>query len=139
MTLAEASAATGQDVRVTTPDYGTDCRYAEADGGPAGLAFMVIGGRIVRIDAFMDQSGPSVVRTLSGIGLGSSEADVLAAYPGRVEVSGHPYLETGRYLVFTPTDPAYGAFSMIFASDGERVTSFRSGETDAVGAIEGCL
>ena len=135
MTLAQASGATGMDVRVTSQDFGNGCRYAEADGGPAGLAFMVFNGRIVRIDV-NGEPQPSPIATLSGIRVGSTEADVMAAYPGRIRVTGNAYLEDGHDLVYTASDSALG---LIFVTDGQRVLSFRSGEAGPVSAIEGCL
>jgi hypothetical protein len=137
MSLSQASAAAGTTVGLTSADFGTGCRYAEAAKGPTGLSFMVVGGRIVRFDVGgpPDQP-PSTIATLSGIRVGSSENDVMAAYPGRIRVTGHPYLETGHYLIYTP---ANRALSLVFETDGRRVTSFRSGQAAAVSAIEGCL
>ncbi len=59
----------------------------------------------------------------------------MAAYPGRIEVTGHPYVETGHYLRYRSPDPALG---LICETDGRRVTSFRSGRADALEAIESC-
>jgi hypothetical protein len=140
MTLPQASAAARTTLRITGTDMGTECRYAEADDGPVGVDFMVIGGRVVRVDVLASppEPRPSPVSTLSGIHIGSLDADVTATYPGQIQVSGHPSLEGGHYLVYEPTSPASRAFGLIFETDGQRVTSFRSGEADAVQAIEGC-
>ena len=140
MTPAEASIAAHTTIRVTGPDIGTDCRYAQAADGPVGLAFMVVGGRIVRVDVWASppHPGPSPVATLSGAHLGSGEDEVKALYPGRIKVTQHPYLQTGHYLVYTPQDAADRDFSLIFETDGQRVTSFRSGYARNVGQIEGC-
>ncbi len=134
MTLDQASAATGMRFQLVEPDLGTDCRYAEAEGGPVGLRFMVIGGHIARVDV-SDHPSPSPIATVSGIKIGSTEDEVKAAYRDAIEETGHPYLETGHYLVYKSSDPALG---LIFETDGQRVTRFRSGLAGAVQAIEGC-
>lgn len=134
MTLDQASAATGMRFQLVEPDLGTDCRYAEAEGGPVGLRFMVIGGHIARVDV-SGHPTPSPIATVSGIKIGSTEEEVNAAYPDAIEETGHPYVETGHYLVYESSDPALG---LIFETDSQRVTSFRSGLAGAVQAIEGC-
>lgn len=140
MTLAEATAAAGTPVRVNEPVPIGDgsCQYARAEGAPAGLWFMVFRGRIVRIDVFGDRGEPSSIATLSGVKVGSTEAEVMAAYPGRITVQRHPYTPTGHYLVYNPVDPASRAYGLIFETDGRRVGSFRSGLADPVQWIEGC-
>jgi hypothetical protein len=140
MTLAEATSAAHTTIRITGPDIGTDCRYAQAVDGPPGLAFMVVDGRIVRVDVWPSppQPRPSPVATVSGAHVGSTEDQVKALYPGRIKVTQHPYLEKGHYLTYTPQDAAYRDFNLIFETDGERVTSFRSGYARNVGQVEGC-
>jgi hypothetical protein len=135
MTLEEASAATGMNVRIVSEDFGTGCRYAAAAGGPTGLSFMVVAERIVRIDVGGGQE-PSPIKTLSGISVGSSEDEVMAAYPGRIQVTPNAYSDTYHDLVYNSSDPTLG---LIFVTDGERVISFRSGQAGPVSAIEGCL
>ncbi len=61
---------------------------------------MLIDGRIARVD--VGHKGPDRVKTVSGIGKGSTEAEVQRAYPGRIRVEGHPYLSGGHCLVHTP-------------------------------------
>jgi hypothetical protein len=139
MTLAEASAAAHTPIRITGADIGTDCRYAKAEDGPPGLLFMVEGGRIVRVDVGTPASpSPSPVNTVSGAHIGSSESEVKALYPGRIEVTRAPYDEKGHYLTYKPTDAASRRYGLIFETDGQKVTRFRSGLVDAVGQIEGC-
>lgn len=137
MTLDEANAAAGTTIRLLGPrDPEGDCVYGRADSGPEGLLFMFINGRIARVD--VGGAGPSAVKTVSGVGIGSTEAEVQRTYPGRIRVTGHPYVQTGRYLIYVPNDPAWAHLSMIFETDGARVTSFRAGLAGAVAQIEGC-
>lgn len=135
MTLEEASAAAGTPIRTRPSDpFGPECQYAYAAAVP-GVAFMVINGRIARVDAG-DPGGD--LRTVSGIGRGSTEDEVKRTYPGRIRVEGHPYLPTGRYLVYVPADAGLSHLSMIFETDGRVVTRFRAGLKGAVAQIEGC-
>jgi hypothetical protein len=97
---------------------------------------MVLRGRISRVDV----GRPSVVRTASGVGIGSTEDEVMRTYAGRIRVEPHPYTgrRGGQYLIYTPADPSDQHLSLIFETDGQRVVSFRAGLKDAVGLIEGC-
>lgn len=137
MTLAEASAAAGVTIRLRPEESGgLDCTYARAAAGLEEMAFMVIGGKIVRIDVgFL---GTDRVRTLSGVGKGSTEADVMKIYPGQIRVEPHHYVEGAHNLVYVPNDPASRQYSMIFEAVEGRVTSFRSGLADPVSWVEGC-
>ena len=138
MTPAEASAAAGFPIRVAPEtDLGRGCAYAKADRGPSDRLFMVVDGRIVRIDI----GGRGEARqtlTVSGIGVGSTEDEVKRTYPGRITVQGHPYVPAGHYLVYTPADPALQHLRMIFETDGRVVTTFRAGLQGPVSWIEGC-
>jgi hypothetical protein len=136
MTLEQASAAAGTPIRIRPDDpYDGDCHYAYAAGVPE-VAFMVINGRIARVDVG-DRSGRRVT-TVSGIGVGDAEEAVKRTYPGRIRVEGHPYRPTGHYLVYVPADPALAHLSMIFETDEQVVTTFRAGMKGAVAQIEGC-
>ena len=136
MTLDQASAAAGTPIRIPPDDpHDGDCRYAYAAGVPE-VAFMVINGRIARVDVG-DRSGRRMT-TVSGIGVGDAEDAVKRTYPGRIRVEGHPYRPAGHYLVYAPADPALAHLSMIFETDGQVVTTFRAGMKGAVAQIEGC-
>lgn len=137
MTLEEASAAAGMQFGIipNSDRAGTGtCAYARAEGGPEGLQFMVINSRIARIDV-----GNSSIRTLSGIGTGSTEAEVQATYPDRIQVQPNPYTghRGGRDLVYVP-DEGSRHLGLLFETNNGRVTSFRSGLVGAVMAPEGC-
>ena len=138
MTLDEASAAAGMPLRIVpnSDRVGTGgCAYARPEGGPTGLSFMVLNGRIARIDV----GGNSAIRTLSGIGPGSTEAEVQATYPGRISAQPNPYSghRGGRDLLYQP-DEGSRHLGLLFQTDGGRVSSFRSGLYGAVMAPEGC-
>ncbi|MGI8807963.1 MAG: hypothetical protein ACR2KK_09010 [Acidimicrobiales bacterium] len=132
MTLAEASAAAGRRI-VAKPAPSPECGFADPEGGPEGVSFMVVSGRIVRVDV---AGGP--VKTLSGAGVGDTEPQVQARYSNRLQSSPHKYVPAGRYLTLVPTDAADSGFRLIFETDGTKVTRFRVGKQPEVSFIEGC-
>jgi hypothetical protein len=92
------------------------------------VAFMVISGRILRVDV---QSGSTP--TSAGIRIGSTEPQIRQAYPGRVAVSHNIY--GTRQLTVVPAEAGY---RIVFASDGKKVMYFRAGRLREVNAQEGC-
>jgi hypothetical protein len=135
MTLAEASAAAGVPIRLQDMPPGPECRYAYPEGAPGlgrDVAFMVLDGRIARVDV------GDTVRSVSGIGKSSTEAEVQATYPGRIRVEPHTYTPNGRYLVYMPADPALRHLSMLFETENGRVQRFRAGLAGPVAFPEGC-
>ena len=138
MTPAEASAAAGVQIRIDPrTDLGGGCAYARADRGPDDRMFMVVDGRIVRID-IGGRGDVARTRTVSGIGVGSTEDEVKRTYPGRITVQGHPYVPGGHYLLYTPVESGLQHLRMLFETDGRAVTTFRAGLADPVSWIEGC-
>ena len=132
MTVEQAEQVTGHQIRVSS-DFTDACRYAQPVGGPRHLSFMVSYGRIVRVDV----GRGSPIETLSGIGIGAPEEEVLGTYPDQIEVQPHPYLmDRGSYLVFHPRQDT--ELLLIFETDRGKVTSFRSGFAEQVRYIEGC-
>ena len=138
MTLKEASAAAGVPIRLLDTPSDPGCRYAAPDrasGTGDELGFMVVDGRIVRVDVGI--MGPDRIRTVSGVGKGSTEAEVQATYPGRIRVQPHPYTPNGRYLVYVPGDAGLRHLSMIFETVDGEVRSYRSGFAEQVSWKEG--
>jgi hypothetical protein len=74
-------------------------------------------------------------RTAAGIGVGSTESAVLAAYPS-AEVNQHTYLENGHYVdVYAPGRTT----AMRFNTDNSVVISVEVGRVPQVLYVEGCL
>ena len=139
MTLEQASAAAGVPIRLLDTPAGPVCRFAVPDrssGTGDELGFMVLDGRIVRVD--VGRMGPDRVRTVSGIGKGNTEAEVQATYPGRIRVEPHPSIPNGRNLVYVPNDPALGHLRMIFETVDGTVRAFRAGLAEQISWTEGC-
>lgn len=140
MTLDEASRVAGTPITIGPGYSGSpNCFMATAEGAPPGLFFMVVSGRIVRVDVGSRSIGSSAFSTVSGIRVGSTEGEVKQAYGDRIGTSPHPYVPTGHYLTYTPSSSSDKGYKMIFETNGSAVTSFRSGQSSAVDAIEGCL
>ncbi|HSM07316.1 MAG TPA: hypothetical protein VK858_21995 [Longimicrobiales bacterium] len=73
-------------------------------------------------------------RTGRGVGIGSGEDEVRAAYGEGVEVTPHRYTD-GSYL--TVREPS-GSRALVFETDGRVVTMFRVGALPQVAWVEGC-
>jgi hypothetical protein len=137
MTLAEVRGALGDRsayLRGNEPEVPlTECAYVVSDLLPAGLGFMFEQGRVVRIDVY--EPG---IKTASGAEVGTTEAEILRKYPGRITVEGHQYVSGGHYLTYRPFDTVDKQYEVVFETDGVRVTSFRTGTLAAVALVEGC-
>src|SRR3989442_5364238 len=134
MTLSEASRALGETLSVEPTERGEGCDYIHPSAAPRGVSFMVLDPVIERVDV---RSGD--VATVSGAHIGSTEDEIKALYPDRIEVQPHPYdAPGGHYLLYIPRDASDSAFRIIFETDGKRVTTFRAGRRPAVEYIEGC-
>lgn len=85
MTLDQASAAAGAPIRIRPDDpYDGDCKYASAAGLPE-VGFMVINGRIARVD--VGDRGGRRITTVSGAGTGDTEEAIKRTYPRAGSVS----------------------------------------------------
>lgn len=134
MTIAQAEAAAGIPIRSAGDSPSESCRYFEPQG-IEGLAFMVTEGRIARVDVVRG----SRITTLSGAGIGNTQAEIEAMYPGQIEVSPHEYVPGGHYLTFVPNDAADRNYRLVFeTNENGVVTQFRSGKLSEVTWVEGC-
>lgn len=142
MTPVEAEAAWGspwvsssvevnEPVRVDDPRLEGECHYTGPEG--SALSFIVTGGRLAALSAW----GPEY-RTASGIHVGSTIAEVLAAYPGQIEQEPHIYTEEPE-LTFVPREGHEWAYRMVFETMDGRVTMIEAGEAAAANLPEGCL
>ena len=80
---------------------------------------------------------PSTRKTVAGIGLGATEAQVRARIPHRLEHRTAPVRHRGSYLYVQPTtDPGFG---IRYVLDQHRVVvSIDVGHTEAIHLVEGC-
>jgi len=133
MTKREATEAAGRALRFLGPATG-NCRQMKPRRGPVKAVFMLIDGRVARVD--VDQ--PSIT-TRSGVGVGDTEAKVRSTYPGRIRRSPHQYVPGGEYLEFVPRDSSEQDYRVIFETNAaNRVTLIRAGTLPGVRYAEGC-
>ena len=131
MTTAAAERALGAALRAAD-DVVEGCATIVVPGGPAGLSLMFVNDTLVRFDV-----ADSVPRTRAGVGVGSGEGAVEAAYGPRVLVGPHKYdAPPAHYLTVVPT--ADSAYAIVFETDGARVTRYRAGRRPEVEWVEGC-
>ena len=108
---------------------GSTCRYIEDVRRDGVAAMLGDGDRIVRVD--VDEGD---IATDRGIRIGSTAAQVRAAYPGVVEEP-HNYTD-GKYLKVRSPDRATG---LVFETDASgKVERYRVGRWDEVQWVEGC-
>jgi hypothetical protein len=123
-----AMGATGE----AYPDPEVDCSYWHAPNWP-GLAMMVIGGRVVRIE-----TDDPRYRTASGARVGMTEAEVRSIYGHAMRVEEDPYDgPEGHYLVYRARGEPYGLI-IETSPETRRADSMRVGTWEAVQLIEGC-
>jgi hypothetical protein len=134
MSPSEAESALG--AQIAWPNGSRDgrgCTVVSWRGAPAGVHLMIENGKVARVDV-----DSATVATADGIRVGSSEAEVRSAYGSRLMTMPHKYEPKGHYLVVTPASAADSLFRLVFETDGQRVTRYRSGRLPAVQYVERC-
>lgn len=111
-----------------------NCWYVKPQGGLRDISFMVIDGKIARVDI----NGNSRITTVRGAKIGDSEDRIKSLYPGQIRVTPHEYVQLGHYLTFVPKDASDRQYRLVFETDGRRVKEFRSGRLPEVEYVEGC-
>ena len=115
-------------------EAGDGCHYLNPawEKAPSYFAFMFDGGKLVRYDVGNDKEiAPGGGRR------GMTEAEIDAAYPGRVEKSPHKYVSGGKYLRIKADDGSDGV--LVFETDAAgKVTEWHAGVAPQVDYIEGC-
>lgn len=138
MTVAEAEAALGVPLRGRAGAESPGCWITHrADGRDPGIGYMVVHGRIHRIDVQPQNGEGPTVTSPEGVGIGTAEATARSAYGARLRVEPHPYTgaDGGRYLILNTPD---GRSGLIFETYAGVVTDFRAGLRPELGYVEGC-
>lgn len=105
------------------------CRYVSAPRSP-GVAYMLIDGKVARIDVF----APSGVQAFAGGRVGASKASLLRSYPTS-KVTPHFYDSGGAYVTLLSNDGKHG---IRFEIEDDRVSGYYAGTIAAIQYVEGC-
>ena len=97
----------------------------------AGVALMILNGRVARVDV----NDNIKIITVEGIHVGDSENRALQAYGKRVKVTPHAYVTGGHYLTIFSSDKKYG---IRYESEDGAITRYYAGTAQAISFIEGC-
>jgi hypothetical protein len=103
---------------------------------PSGLSVMIESKLLTRInvDYFGKSTIPKTIKTTTGVGLGSTEADVMKAYPG-ARVKANPADPTWHTIIADAPDHTKG---IVFETNGKTVKSMRAGAYPAIAYANGC-
>lgn len=98
------------------------------------MRFIVTNGRIATVETFNP-----LIQTVSGANVGDTVDEVLAMYPGRLEVRPSEAVAGGQDLVFVPRDQGDRTFRVYFVTQNGQVITIRVGRLPEVSWYEGCL
>ncbi|MFZ4639534.1 MAG: hypothetical protein ACOYMP_03885 [Nodosilinea sp.] len=113
-----------------------ECQYYRVQDQSEPIGFMVIQGRILRIDIWPG----SLTQTRSGAKIGSTEADLIQYYgKDQLEAITNP-VTLGKTITFTPTNKDEDLYRLVFEVDDRgHVLQYRVGQFPAVSWPEGCF
>lgn len=111
------------------------CAMASLAGREDALSYMFENGRVTRFDVGRENI-KSAIRTVRGIGIGSSIVELRRAYGKRAKSSHNAY--DNRWLDFEIKSPDAKA-AIVFETEHGRVVRIRAGRLPAAEYIEDCL
>jgi hypothetical protein len=117
------------------PTMRSECDFvfpAVGAGIPDGVSVMVVKRKVARIDV-----DTGLVTTEDGAKIGDTEDRIKSIYGDELEILPHKYIEGGHYLTVMG-DSASAGKAIVFETDGQKVTMFRSGRLPEVKWVEGC-
>lgn len=130
MTLDEARRVAGVTLEASENEH---CRVLRSTTPGFPVHLIAEGGE--RVNLVIVSEGP--IRTVSGIAVGSTEAQVKAAYPGQIEI--RPGAPGPHWIVYRPRDPGLASFSLVFQIDASgRVQAMKAGLRAQTEADENC-
>lgn len=131
----QLSEAVSMGLLSENPNLKPECDYvfpAVGAGIPEGVSVMVVRGRVARIDV-----DTGAVTTDEGAKLGDSEERLKSLYGEDAKETPHKYIEKGHYFTVLG-DSASAGKALVFETDGQQVTMFRSGRLPEVQWVEAC-
>jgi hypothetical protein len=136
MTVDEAVEASGLEFEgELDPELSETCYYVTAGDTMKGVAFMVLEDLIQRIEI----EAPSGITTRSGIGVGSSQDELVETYPDNIQDADEVTM-AGNAMGFIPNDESDSNYRIyfLFDEDGTTIVRMHSGITPAVDFTGGC-
>lgn len=109
------------------------CVFVTPRNAPHGLAYMVVGDTVVRVDV----DSPSVPTT-RGIRVGDSTTTALAAYRGTISVVPTPGRDSASRLLIVST-PGAGNYHIVFESEAGVITRYRAGRSPEVEGLQSAI
>lgn len=106
------------------------CYTVTPTGGPPGLEFTVVNGRIERVDVTTE-----IITTPSGARVGMSEADLLSLFGESLTTQS---TDAGTRVEFQANDEADQEFRIVWQTDGTTVVSMRGGRLPHVTPDTAC-
>jgi len=138
MGVEEASEAAGFPLEgEPNPDVSDTCYHVSAPADQpdyAGVSFMVLDDEIARVEV----SGDGAATTRSGAGVGISEDQLRAMFPGQLQPT-EGLAGGGTAFEFVPEDEADLEYRVIFIFEDAVVSQYRAGILPGVAFTEGCL
>lgn len=135
MTLEEATDALGVPVIPIGSNISGECAYYQPETSAQAIGLMVVDNRVIRVDVWPGSSLP----TVSGVTIGSSEAELKEIYPDQLEAAPNPYTQ-GKFLTLVPNDPELALYRLVFETDSKGdVVQYRTGQFPAVTWPDGCV
>ena len=127
MTVAEAEQVAATTLVADGP-AGNECAFFKPGDGPDGVRFLVAFGRVAAVHV----TNPEV-RTRSGLGVGSTQDELVARLSAQLETRPSPYLPGVTETLFVPTDENDANQRIVFDVDGSgKTVGFRSGQLPEV-------
>lgn len=116
-----------------------ECAYVRLEDDPLSPWLMMLGTGDTAVVSRIEIDDPST-RTATGVGVGSTEAEVRLAYNNAIDEQPHKYLGPGAKYLRVISDKADRDVSTILFETDEQgiVTSMRNGFADPIGWVEGC-
>lgn len=96
------------------------------------IGLMFEDGILTRIEIISGE-----IRSLSGVGIGSTEKQASATYGERLVIEPHFYAPAPHH--YLKIFSSNGRRAMVFETDGNHVDEFRAGLAESAQYVEGCL
>lgn len=135
MTVVQAEKALHAKLSMQFPSDSdsTECAIAVVKGRNRPFSYMVEHGRITRVD-LGGRGVKSVIKTASGIGLGSSIAEIKRAYGSRGKWHPNAYDDEPVFEIKSVDSKS----AILFETERGRVIRIHAGRLPSVEYIEGC-